>query len=147
MLEEILKLIAGMAGLGAFTSMLINLLKAVGLVKDGQSEKAFKIADLVVFVVVMVLYLTRTPIDWAEVDQWLILLTALLGYVVSVFSGEITHDTIKGTPLVGYSYSEKKLKKITQSLASTIKILTWVLGIVGAGMLSWLVTQILSLIR
>ncbi len=111
MLEEILKLIAGMAGLGAFTSMLINLLKAVGLVKDGQSEKAFKIADLVVFVVVMVLYLTRTPIDWAEVDQWLILLTALLGYVVSVFSGEITHDTIKGTPLVGYSYSEKKLKE------------------------------------
>ena len=40
-----------------------------------------------------------------------------------------------------------ELKKITQSLASTIKILTWVLGIVGAGMLSWLVTQILSLIR
>ena len=91
--------------------MLINLLKAIGLVKDGQSEKAFKIADLVVFVVVMVLYLTRTPIDWAEVDQWLILLTALLGYVVSVFSGEITHDTIKGTPLVGYSYSDKKLKE------------------------------------
>ena len=40
-----------------------------------------------------------------------------------------------------------ELKKITQSLASTIKILTWVLGIIGAGMLSWLVTQILSLIR
>ena len=61
--------------------------------------------------VVMVLYLTRMPIDWAQVDQWLILLTALLGYVVSVFSGEITHDTIKGTPLVGYSYSDKKLKE------------------------------------
>ena len=42
MLEEILKLIAGMAGLGAFTSMLINLLKVAGLVKDGQADKAFK---------------------------------------------------------------------------------------------------------
>ena len=30
MLEEILKLIAGMAGLGAFTSMLNNLLKVAG---------------------------------------------------------------------------------------------------------------------
>ena len=111
MLEEILMIIAGMAGLGAFVSMLINLLKAIGLVKDGQSEKAFKIADLVVFVVVMVLHLTRMPIDWAQVDQWLILLTALLGYVVSVFSGEFTHETIKGTPLVGYSYSENKPKE------------------------------------
>ena len=111
MLEEILKLIAGMAGLGAFTSMLINLLKAVGLVKDGQADKAFKIADLVVFVVVMVVYLVKVPVDWTQVDQWLVLLTALLGYVVSVFSGEFTHDTIKGTPLIGYSYSEKKLNK------------------------------------
>lgn len=111
MLEEILKLIAGMAGLGAFVSMLINLLKAVGLVKDGQADKAFKIADLIVFVIVMVIYLTKTPVDWAQVDEWLVLLTALLGYVVSVFSGEFTHDTIKGTPLIGYSYSEKKLNK------------------------------------
>ena len=111
MLEEILKLIAGMAGLGAFTSMLINLLKVMGLVKDGQADKAFKIADLIVFVVVTAIYLTKTPVDWTQVDEWLVLLTALLGYVVSVFSGEFTHDTIKGTPLIGYSYSEKKLNK------------------------------------
>ena len=110
MLEEILMIIAGMAGLGAFVSMLINLLKATGLIKDGQGDKAFKIADLIVFVIVMVIYLTKTPVDWSQVDEWLVLLTALLGYVVSVFSGEFTHDTIKGTPLVGYSYSDKKLK-------------------------------------
>ena len=41
MLEEILAIIAGMAGLGAFVSMLINLLKAIGLVQDGQADKAF----------------------------------------------------------------------------------------------------------
>ena len=111
MLDEILKLIAGMAGLGAFTSMLINLLKVAGLVKDGQGDKAFKIADLVIFVIVAIIYLTKTPIDWAQVDEWLVLLTALLGYVVSVFIGEFTHETIKGTPLIGYSYSEKKLKE------------------------------------
>ena len=76
-----------------------------------QADKAFKIADLIVFVIVTVIYLTKTPVDWAQVDEWLVLLTALLGYVVSVFSGEFTHDTIKGTPLIGYSYSEKKLNK------------------------------------
>ncbi len=111
MLEEVLAIIAGMAGLGAFVSMLINLLKAIGLIQDGQADKAFKVADLIVFVAVMVVYLVKVQVDWTQVNEWLVLLTALLGYVVSVFSGEFTHDTIKGTPLIGYSYSEKKLNK------------------------------------
>ena len=110
MLDEILKLIAGMAGLGAFTSMLINLLKAIGLIKDGQGDKAFKIADLIVFVAVTVVYLLKVQVDWAQVNEWLVLLTALFGYVVSVFSGKFTHETIKGTPVIGYSYSENKPK-------------------------------------
>ena len=67
--------------------------------------------DTIVFVIVTVIYLTKTPVDWAQVDEWLVLLTALLGYVVSVFSGKFTHDTIKGTPLIGYSYSEKQSKQ------------------------------------
>jgi len=111
MLEEIVMIIAGMAGLGAFTSMLINLLKAIGLIKDGQGDKAFKIADLIVFVAVTVVYLLKVQVDWAQVNEWLVLLTALLGYVVSVLGGQLTHSTIKGTPLIGYSYSEKKLNK------------------------------------
>ena len=110
MLENILTIIAGMAGLGAFVSMLISLLKAVGLIKDGQADKAFKVADLAIFLTVTVVYLVRVPVDWAQVNEWLVLLTALLGYVVSVFSGEFTYKTVKGTPLVGYSYSERKLQ-------------------------------------
>jgi len=39
-----------------------------------------------------------------------------------------------------------ELKKITQSLANTNKVLTWVAGLAGAGVLSWLIAQILSLI-
>ena len=39
-----------------------------------------------------------------------------------------------------------QLVKITQSLANTNKVLTWVAGLAGAGVLSWLIAQILSLI-
>ena len=39
-----------------------------------------------------------------------------------------------------------ELIKITQSLANTNKVLTWVAGLAGAGVLSWLIAQILSLI-
>ena len=41
----------------------------------------------------------------------------------------------------------KELVKISQLLANSIKVLNWVTGIVGAGVVSWIVTQILSLIR
>ena len=40
----------------------------------------------------------------------------------------------------------RELVKITQSLASTNKILTWATGLAGAGVITWLVTQVLSLI-
>lgn len=39
-----------------------------------------------------------------------------------------------------------QLVKITQSLANTNKVLTWVTGLAGGGVIAWLVTQILSLI-
>jgi len=40
----------------------------------------------------------------------------------------------------------KELVKISQSLANSIKLLNWVTGLVGGGVIAWLVAQILSLI-
>ena len=40
-----------------------------------------------------------------------------------------------------------ELVKISQSLASAVKLLNWVTGIVGAGVLTWVVTQVLSLVK
>ena len=39
-----------------------------------------------------------------------------------------------------------KLVKISQELVNSIKVLNWVAGLAGAGVLSWLIAQILSLI-
>ena len=39
-----------------------------------------------------------------------------------------------------------QLVKITQSLANTNKVLTWVTGLAGGGIVAWLVAQFLSLI-
>lgn len=40
-----------------------------------------------------------------------------------------------------------KLIIISQSLANSIKVLNWVSGLAGGGVIAWLVAQILSLIR
>lgn len=109
MLDDILLLIAGLAGLGGFISVLVNLLKLVGIVKDGTSEKWFQILNLVAFVAVMVIYLMQIQMDWVKVDDWLILLSGLLGYVVQILGGQLTYQTIGGkAPVIGFSFSKRE---------------------------------------
>lgn len=40
----------------------------------------------------------------------------------------------------------QELAKLSQSLASSVKVLNWITGILSGGVLTWIVTQILSLI-
>lgn len=109
MLDDILLLIAGLAGLGGFISVLVNLLKAVGIVKDGTSEKWFQILNLLAFVGVMVVYLLQIQMDWGKLDDWLILLSALIGYVVQILGGQLTYQTIGGkAPVIGFSFSKRE---------------------------------------
>lgn len=108
MLEEILAIIAGLAGLGGFISILVNVLKQLKIVKDGQAEIWFQIFNLVVFVAVAVVYFLQIEIDWNIVDEWLKLFTFLLGYVIQILGGKLMHETIKGTPVIGYSYSVQR---------------------------------------
>lgn len=105
MLDNILLIIAGLAGLGAFISIFVNVLKKFGLVKEGQGEIWFQSINLVVFLAVSVVYFMKIEIDWTEVDEWLKLVTFLLGYIVQITGGEVMYKSIKGTPVVGFSYS------------------------------------------
>ena len=107
MLEDILLLLAGLTGLGTLISVIVNLLKIIGIVKDGTSETWFQILNLVAFVGVAIVYFAKLEVDWGQVDQWLILLTALIGYVLQILGGKITYNTIGGKlPVLGYSFSE-----------------------------------------
>jgi hypothetical protein len=106
LLEEILAIIAGLSGLGAFVTMFVNALKLIpGLIKDGIADKIASGIDLLVFVVVAVLYFQQVEVNWGEVDSWIQMFTYVLGLVVQIFTTKITHNVVRGTPLVGTSYS------------------------------------------
>lgn len=107
MLEEIMLLLAGLAGLGGLISVLVNLLKAIGVVKDGTSERWVQGFNLIAFVAVAVIYFTKVQVDWAQVDGWLSVLATFIGFVAQLFGSKITYAVTKGTPLIGYSYSNK----------------------------------------
>jgi len=118
MLENILMIVAGLAGLGAFVSILINVLKKIGLIKDGQSEQWYQGISLFVFLAVAVTYFLKVPIVWSDVNEWLKLLTFVLGYVIQILGGQLTYNTIKGTPLLGFSYM-KNLQRLEAKAGKT----------------------------
>jgi len=108
MLEEILALLAGLAGLGGLISVLVNLLKIVGIVKDGTSEKWVQVFNLIAFIAVAIVYFIKAEVDWSQIDGWLTLLATFIGFVVQILGSKLTYSVTKGTPVIGYSYSEKR---------------------------------------
>jgi hypothetical protein len=118
MLENILMIIAGLAGLGAFVSILISVLKKIGIIKDGQSEQWYQGISLLVFLAVTVVYFLKVPIVWSEINEWLKLLTFVLGYVIQILGGQLTYNTIKGTPLLGFSYEKNEQRALAKKEAA-----------------------------
>ncbi len=106
-LSDILAIIAILAGAGTFGSMLVSLLKMLGLVTDGTSGKVVKIVDLVLFVVVAVVYFLKIPVSWETVNGYIILAAYLIGLVVQIGASEVTYKTLKGTPVIGFTFKDK----------------------------------------
>ena len=107
MLEEIMLLLAGLAGLGGLISVLVNLLKAIGVVKDGTSERWVQGFNLLAFVAVAIVYFTKIQVDWAQIDGWLEVLATFIGFVVQLFGSKVTYAVTRGAPVVGFSYSKQ----------------------------------------
>ena len=107
MLEEIMRLLAGLAGLGGLISVLVNFLKVVGVVKDGTSEQWVQGFNLVAFIAVAVIYFAEFQVDWAQLDGWLTVMATFIGFIVQLLSSKVTYSVTKGAPVIGFSYSNK----------------------------------------
>jgi len=106
-LGDILAIIGILAASGALVSMIVSVLKLAGIIKDGDSGKAAKIIDLVLFVVVAVIYFLKIEVNWSTVNAYFILAAYVLGLVVQIFSSEVAYKALKGTPVIGYTFSDK----------------------------------------
>ena len=107
MTENILGLLAGLAGLGGFISILVNVLKLLGIVKDGTSEIWVQGFNFVAFVAVAVIYFLQVPVDWGQIDGILVFATTVLGFVVQMFGSKLTYSATRGLPVIGFSFSKK----------------------------------------
>jgi len=109
MTEDILALLAGLAGLGGFISILVNVLKSIGVVKDGTSETWVRALNLLSFVAVAVVYFMKVQVEWSLVNGFLVLGSTLLGMILQLFTSTLTYAQVKGIPVIGFSYSEQEV--------------------------------------
>lgn len=106
-LGDILGIITGLTGLGILISMLVNVLKMFGLIKDGTSDKVVKIFDVLVFVAVTVVYFMKFEVNWQEVDAYIILAGHFIGLIAQIGSSGVAYKALKGTPVIGYSFDNQ----------------------------------------
>lgn len=116
MFENIQEILLGLGGLGALVSIVVNILKRFGVI--GPEEDAnwwFQLFNLIAFIAVAVTVLFSIEVDWAEVDNWLLLIGSFLGLVVQVLGGRLTYAALRGAPVIGFSYTLQKEREEQKS--------------------------------
>lgn len=113
MFNDTLLVVAGLAGISGIFTLLINVGKWIGWIKDGQSDKYSMAFNLLLVLAVYFLKLFRPDFDVTIVD------TAFgeaatagvyaFSIIVQIYAGKFTNDLVGGRlPVIGFSYSENK---------------------------------------
>lgn len=110
MFTDVLAILGGLGFLGGFISVLVNIGKALKVVKDGTGDQWFQGLNILAFLVVGTILVFKVPVDWTAVNVVLGVLISILGFVLQLITGKGTYVVTKGLPLIGYSYSEKAEK-------------------------------------
>lgn len=120
MLEQVIVQVASLVGFAMLITLLINVAKFLGLVKDGQADKVSAGANLILILVVYGFKLFRPEFDFANVDpivqEAATVGTLIFTYILQLYGSQLTHNTVKGLPIVGKSYSLEQEKFFEENL-------------------------------
>lgn len=113
----------GLAGVGAFLSLLVNVGKKIGWVKDGQAAKVSAGLNLLALAGLYLFRVIKPDADWQGIDAQLgafvAAVTPFIGYILQLFSAQQTHAVVTGLPVIGKSYSYDKYKALDAELGTT----------------------------
>lgn len=98
-------------GFAALIAVIVNVLKAVGVVKDGTAQTWSAGLNLAGLIAMFVLRIFRPDFDLAGIDeqaaQLANVVTVLLAYITQLLSSKLAHIAVKTIPVIGKSYSQK----------------------------------------
>jgi hypothetical protein len=106
---ELYMLLLKLAGLGAFVSALVNLLKQLKVVPDGAGGSVVAIINTALFIALFIAKLLGvdfSTLDWLALDVNLEGFANLIGLLMQLLGSELAYKLMGGKlPVLGYSYS------------------------------------------
>ncbi|MBE0573328.1 hypothetical protein IH575_00290 [Candidatus Dojkabacteria bacterium] len=116
MLDQVVVLVGSLVGFSALISLLINAAKWIGWVQEGQAQKISAGANLILILVVYFLRLFIPEFDIVGLDPIMseaaAVGTLILSFILQLGFGKVTHETVKGLPIVGKSFSLEREKDL-----------------------------------
>jgi hypothetical protein len=108
---------AGLMGFAALVAVVINILKTFKVIGDGAATKWSTGLNLAGLVALMVyrFFQPETPVTGIDSSLASIanILTVVLAFVVQLGTSKVSHLALKGTPLIGKSYTlDRQANKI-----------------------------------
>ncbi len=104
---ELLTQWSALVGTAALIAVVINLLKLLGVVKDGDAQTWSAALNLLGLAALFLLKVIRPDIDPGQVDQQLEGLAKIalliIGYITQLLTSKTTHLAVKNVPLIGTS--------------------------------------------
>ncbi len=111
-MEELTVLVnqwASLVGFAALISVVVNVLKTKGIIKDGQATAWVAGINLVGLVVMFIVQMVAPDVNIVFLDeqagQIANLLLVVFSYITQLFGSKLTHELIKGVPIIGKSFS------------------------------------------
>jgi len=113
-LGKLVELVLSLGGLGALVSVLVNIGKTIGWIKNDTSMNWVTGGNIVVLVVAFVLNMTGKigllPVIDTQAGQIAQIILLVFGFVWQMLSSRISHFALKGTAFIGKSYTVEAVK-------------------------------------
>lgn len=117
-IEQLVAVAASLGGVGFLISVLVNIGKTVGLIKDGQAQNWVTGGNLLVMVLVYAGGLIKPDLDMPGIDSTVGQVAQILAMSFSLIwpmiASKITHNALKGTAIIGKSYTAERLQAANQ---------------------------------
>ncbi len=108
-LQLLLTYVLSLAGVAGLISVVIDVLKRFGLVKDGDAPTWTSGAQLLVLIAVWALKVFNPAFDVEGMDAqlagFLAVFVPFLNFILDNFIGKLTHKALRGAYLIGTSHT------------------------------------------
>lgn len=109
MFDNLIAQFGALVGFASVVSLIVNILKTLGIVKDGTADKWVAVFNFLGVATLFVLNLLVPEFDVMPVDSVLGQIAVIGGYlfsfIVTLLGSKLTYFAVKGLPLIGKSNS------------------------------------------